>query len=177
MNNSSNISLIAALSNQRVIGNNGQLPWRLPRDLQVFKRLTVGKPILMGRKTFESIGRPLPHRENIVLTRSPMDIPGIKVFHELPAALSAVSNASEVMIIGGGEIYRQCLPFANRLYLSIVDGDFEGDAFFPTLDSKDWVILDEEFHAADESNAHDFTVLKLGRGMGARDTLPRFLFE
>lgn len=177
MSSTTNISLIAALSKERVIGVSGQLPWRLPKDLQIFKKLTVGKKILMGRKTFESIGRPLPKRENLVLTRSEVVLSGVKVFNDIDLALGQASDGNELMVIGGEQIYRQCLPKANRIYLSVVDGAFEGDAFFPKLEPDEWGIINTEHFPSDARNAHDFTLLTLSRREGTATSLPTFLFE
>ena len=170
-----NISLIAALSRTRLIGTNGSLPWRLPKDLQIFKRLTTGKKILMGRKTFESIGKPLPNRENLVLSRSEQFISGTQVFSTVSAALASIKEGEELMIIGGGEVYKQCLPIATRLYLSVVEGDFNGDAFFPTLTPKRWSVQSLELFPKDEKNAHDFGVYTLTLDKEGVCPIPSFL--
>jgi dihydrofolate reductase len=130
------ISLIAAMARNRVIGIENRLPWNLPEDLKRFRALTTGRPIVMGRKTYESIGRPLPNRENRIVTRQQgWSAPGVKVFASLFEALSAPVaeglNSDEMFVIGGGEIYRQALPLVDRLYLTVIDQDFEGDAYFP----------------------------------------------
>lgn len=127
------ISLIAAMSQNRVIGRNGQLPWRLPADLQHFKQLTTGHTLIMGRKTFESVGKALPNRTNLVLSRQPnYSAANIEVFTTLADALAAVNpDEVEVFVVGGGEIYAQALPLADRIYLTVVHQSFEGDAFFP----------------------------------------------
>ena len=176
MSNHLNITCIAALSTRRVIGVNGELPWRLPKDLQTFKRLTLNKPILMGRKTFESIGRPLPKRENMVLSRSKVSIPGVQTFTELSSAIEYVPSGKELMVIGGGEIYRQCLPIATRLYLSVIEGDFKGDAYFPVLEERDWVVTEVEHFSKDENNAHDFTLYTLCKSGTQVTQVPSFLF-
>ena len=139
------VAMIAALSHNRVIGVENQLPWYLPEDLRFFKRMTQAKPLVMGRKTFESIGRPLPGRLNIVVTRdSTFHHDGVRVCHDLASALAladqqaTIDGCEEIMVMGGGEIYAQALPFASRLYLTEVDVEVEGDARFPELDDSQW---------------------------------------
>lgn len=175
MNVRQNVSLIAALSRTRLIGTNGALPWRLPKDLQVFKRLTTGKKILMGRKTFESIGKPLPNRENLVLSRSEQFISGTQVFSTVRDALNSIEEEEELMIIGGGEVYKQCLPIATRLYLSVVEGDFHGDAFFPILSPNRWWVQSVELFPKDEKNAHDFGLYTLTLDKQGICPIPSFL--
>ena len=135
------ISLIAAVAQNGVIGREGGLPWRIPEDLKFFKAATLGKPVIMGRKTYISIGKPLPGRLNIVLTRDrTWHAPGISVAHDLDAALRIAqdSGAIEVMIIGGADIYEAALPVANRIYLTRIQREFEGDALFPFFDPAEW---------------------------------------
>jgi dihydrofolate reductase len=121
--------IIAALDRNHVIGKDGKLPWHLPADLQRFKRLTTGHTVLMGRKTYESLGRPLPNRRNVVLSSRPVE--GVETYASLSEALRALEDVDTVFIIGGGEIFRQALPIVDGLYLTIVDGEHEGDTFFP----------------------------------------------
>ena len=123
------ILIIAALDRNRVIGNGGTLPWHLPEDLKRFKRLTTGHAVLMGRKTYESLGKPLPHRRNIVLSSRPID--GVESFSSLSSALQSLESVETLFIIGGGEVFRQALPLADGMYLTIVEGEHEGDTFFP----------------------------------------------
>jgi dihydrofolate reductase len=138
------VSLIVARSRNGVIGRNGQLPWHLSADLKHFKRLTVGKSVVMGRKTFDSIGKPLPGRQNIVITRNAdWQRDGVTVVPNIAEAIAAAGldlkiHAAEIMIIGGADIYAQTLPFADRLYLTDVQLEIEGDAFFPQLDESCW---------------------------------------
>lgn len=154
------ISLVVAASTNNVIGVAGDLPWRLSDDLKRFKALTMGKPVVMGRKTFESIGRALPGRKNIVITtQTDFAAHGCDIVSSPAAALAAAADATEVMIIGGGEIYRLFLPLAHRIYLTRVKVDLEGDTVFPALDSSDWLETAREEHGADESNDYDFTIL------------------
>ncbi|MCK2184404.1 dihydrofolate reductase [Halomonas getboli] len=139
------VAMIAALSANRVIGVDNQLPWYLPEDLKFFKRMTQAKPLVMGRRTFESIGRPLPGRLNIVVTRDAGFSPdGVRVCHDLDAALAladqqaTIDGVDEIMVMGGGQIYAQALPKASRLYLTEVAVEVEGDARFPELDEAEW---------------------------------------
>lgn len=151
------VSIIAAMDRNRLIGNRNQLPWHLPADLVHFKQVTMGKPIIMGRKTYESIGRPLPGRTNIVLTRSrDFDAEGVLVANTLQQALDYVPAVDEVMIIGGSSIYELALPAADRLYLTFVENSFEGDAWFPEYDQGQWRMVSSEQHPADEKNSADY---------------------
>lgn len=158
------ITLVAAVAKNGVIGRDGDLPWRLPDDLQAFKRLTLGKPVVMGRKTWESIGRPLPERLNVVMTRSEgFAAPGASVVSSAEAALELLADQAEVMVIGGGAIYRQFLGRADRIYLTEVDAEIDGDVTFPDLDAAEWVEVSREHHPADERHAHAFTLVRLDR--------------
>ena len=158
------ISLVVAASTNDVIGVAGELPWHLSDDLKRFKALTLGKPIVMGRKTFESIGRSLPGRQNIVITtQTEFVADGCDVVSSPEAAIAIAADAEEVMIIGGGEIYRLFLPLADRIYLTRVRVDLEGDTVFPALDESDWLETSREQYSADESNDYDFTILTFSR--------------
>lgn len=158
------LSLIAALDEGRLIGRGNGLPWHLPADLRRFKSLTMGKPIIMGRKTFESIGRPLPGRDNIVITREPGYAPeGVQVVHTLQDAIDAAGNAEEALVIGGANVYFQFLPRVSRMYLTLVHGRFEGDAWFPAYDRRDWGVIHEEHHPADEANSAPYSFITLQR--------------
>jgi len=155
------ISIVVAASTNNVIGVGGQLPWRLADDLKNFKAITLGKPIIMGRLTWESIGRPLPGRQNIVMSRhAGFTADGCDVVTTPAAALTAAGAADEVMIIGGGRIYEMFLPKARRLYLTRVHADIDGDTFFPSIDTADWQLIGSEAREADASNefAFDFRV-------------------
>jgi dihydrofolate reductase len=133
------ITLIAALGRNRVIGKDNRMPWHISDDLKRFKSLTLGHPVVMGRKTFQSIGKPLPGRDNIVITRSDtFAAPGCRVVHSLPEALEAAQGAEEAFVIGGAEIYALALPLADRLQLTEVDAAIDGDAHFPDFDRGDW---------------------------------------
>lgn len=158
------LSLIVAVADNGVIGQQNGLPWRLPEDLKRFKALTMGKPIVMGRKTFDSIGKPLPGRTNIVITRQPeLSLPGCVVVASLPAAIAAAGNAEEIMVIGGADIYRQALPAAQRVYLTQVHAQVEGDVSFPPLDARHWRELAREDYPADERHAHAYSFVILAR--------------
>jgi len=158
------LSLIAALAQNRVIGHHNRLPWHLSADLQHFKRLTMGKPIIMGRRTFESIGKPLPCRRNIILTRDrDLQAPGCTVVDSLGAALRAAGDQAEAMIIGGANLYRQCLPRAQRLYLTEVKAEPPGDTRFPEFDRAEWIERERESHPADERNQYDYDFVILDR--------------
>lgn len=158
------ISLIAALDRNNLIGADQGMPWRLPADLKRFKALTMGKPIVMGRKTYETIGRPLPGRQNIVLTRDQdYEAPGCVVVHSIEDALKVSSDAPEVMIIGGGAIYRQFLPLASRLYLTLIDATFEGDTYFPDINCDNWQMVSEETFDQDQQNPYPVRLVILER--------------
>lgn len=158
------LSIVVAASDNDVIGVGNQLPWRLPDDLKRFKALTMGKPIIMGRKTFESIGRPLPGRANIVISRQPsLVIAGATVVRSTDEALNAAAPASESMLIGGADIYRQLLPLTHTIHLTRVHTKLQGDAYFPALEAAHWREVDSEPHAADDRHAHPFTFITLHR--------------
>lgn len=139
------INIIAAVASNNVIGRNGELPWHLPQDLLRFRQLTIGHHVIIGRKTFESLKRPLPGRFNIVISRQDYKAPeGVKVVESMEEALYISERDNEVFIIGGAEIYKLALPFADRLLLTEVEGDFQGDTYFPYLDIENW----ERYHEA-----------------------------
>lgn len=139
------LAIIVAMTMDRVIGAAGQLPWDLPDDLQLFKRLTAGGTIIMGRKTQASIGRPLPGRHNIVLSRTRQDLPGMQVCHDFMNGLTAAARCGKpVFVIGGRQVYSEALPFAEDLHISWIDGQFAGDVHFPALDLDEWVCSEAE---------------------------------
>jgi dihydrofolate reductase len=151
----SKLSIIAAMAENRVIGVNNTLPWRLPADLRHFRRLTTGHHVIMGRRNYESIGRPLPERTNIVVTRNrDYRAPGCQVRHSLEEALRDAGGDPEVFVIGGAEIYRQALDKADRIYLTLVHATVPGDTFFPEFDPGDWSEISRTRHEADEKNPH-----------------------
>lgn len=158
------LSMIAAMGRNRVIGIGNKLPWRMPADLKHFKALTLGKPVIMGRKTYDSIGRPLPGRVNIVVTRGDDFSPaGVIVCRSLDEALAAASGAEEAMVIGGASFYEQCLPRAERLYLTVIEHDFAGDAWFPEYDVAQWHVIESEAHPGDPENPHPYRFVTLER--------------
>jgi dihydrofolate reductase len=160
------VSFLAAVDRNLVLGDEQGIPWHLPADLKRFRKLTLGKPIVMGRTTFEHIGRPLDKRPNIVLSRRPDFQPdGVQVARSMEEALRLAGDVSEVVVIGGGDIFRVALPWVNRLYLTFVEGEFPGTAYFPaevpTPPGFEWREMHRETHAADEKNphAHRFVIL------------------
>ena len=158
------ISIIAAMDRSHLIGNNNQLPWHLPADFAHFKSTTMGKPIIMGRKTFESIGKPLPGRQNIVLSRNAeTHYEGVECVTSFEQAVKLVPQADEVMVIGGSTIYEMILPRADRLYITYVDAEFEGDAWFPAFDDGQWVEKKSVTRPADEKNLYECRFVTLER--------------
>lgn len=151
------ISLVAAMAKNRVIGKDNQMPWHLPADLQHFKEVTLGKPIIMGRKTYESIGRPLPGRKNIVISRNPSyQLDGCENVTSIEDAIELVKGDAEVMIIGGGFLYSQMIDKANKLYLTYIDFEVEGDTCFPSFDHLELKEVSRVSHQSDEKNPHDY---------------------
>lgn len=147
------ISLIVATGTNHGIGKNNQLLWHLPEDLKYFKRTTLEKPIIMGRSTFDSVGRPLPKRRNIVISRNTnLKIEGVEVVHSLDEAIQLVENEPEIMIVGGSEIYSLALPLADRVYLTLVNASPDADRFFPVLPSGEWELSSETIHPADDQH-------------------------
>ena len=158
------ISLVVAASKNNVIGRDGALPWHLPDDLRHFKRLTTGKPVIMGRRTFESIGRPLPNRHNLVMTRDADYVAeGCDVVTSVSEALDAAAGAGEVMVIGGGQVYRDFLPRADRIYLTRVQADVDGDTHFPEIGEAEWLLVSTEHHAADDRHDYAFDLMVFER--------------
>ena len=155
-------SLIVAVADDNVIGQKNSLPWHLPEDLRFFKKHTMGKPVLMGRKTYESIGRPLPGRLNIVLSGSPelKVADGVLLFNNVEPALKRMEQESveEAFVIGGGHLFETCLPFIDRMYITKVHGTFpDGDVFFPSIDHAHWKLVFEEIHGVDEEHKYPYT--------------------
>ena len=158
------ISIIAAMDRNRLIGNKNQLPWHLPADFSHFKSVTMGKPVIMGRKTYESIGKPLPGRTNIVLSRDPdLSYEGVICVNSFEDAVAVETEAEELMIIGGSSIYEMLLPEIDRMYLTYVDSGFEGDAWFPDFDESQWHEVESVTHLADEKNKYDCRFVTLER--------------
>jgi dihydrofolate reductase len=160
------LSVVVAVARNGVIGRDNALPWRLPDDLKRFRQLTLGKPVVMGRRTYESIGRPLPDRTNIVVSRqAALTLPGCTVVNSLQAALDAANAFPEVMLVGGAELYRSALPQVSTIHLTRVNADIEGDTLFPMLDMREWHETIQATHAADERHAYLFTYVTLQRVM------------
>jgi dihydrofolate reductase len=156
------ISLIVAMASNRAIGLNNQMPWHLSADLKKFKKITMGAPILMGRKTYESIGRPLPGRTNIIISRNPSySQPGCLVFNDIDQALASCADADEVFVIGGSDFYRAMLPVAGTLYLTLIHQEFPGDTFFPEIDAKQWIEVEREDIQDDPDAAFSYSFVKL----------------
>lgn len=157
------ITLVAAMGRNRAIGVDGRMPWHLPGELQHFKAVTLGKPIVMGRKTWESIGRPLPGRQNIVVSRNQDYLAeGAECCGSLEAAL-AIARGDEVMVIGGGELYRRAMPMADRMVLTRVDCAPEADTYFPQWNEAEWQVVSRQAKPADDRNAYACEVLELQR--------------
>ena len=158
------LSLIVAFDRNHAIGRDNDLPWKLPDDLKRFKALTLGKPILMGRKTYESIGRPLPERRNIILTRQlRYQAPGCTVVGTVESALEVAKGADELMVIGGTAIYAEMLPRCERIYLTRIHEIIEGDTWFPEIDTGQWRLVSREDCPANEDRPHSFSYLVLDR--------------
>ena len=157
------ITLVAAMARNRAIGLDGAMPWRLPRELKHFKETTMGKPIVMGRKTRESIGRVLPGRQNIVVTRNPDYLAeGCDVLLSLEAAVDSAAG-DEVMVIGGGQVYAEALPFADRMVLTMVECEPEADTWFPEWDEGEWLEVSSRSEAPDEKNPYAYRVVEMLR--------------
>lgn len=158
------ISIIVAVAEEGVIGGNNQLLWRISEDLKRFKAITTGHPVVMGRKTWESLGRPLPNRTNVVISRNAaFEAVGATVVGSLEQAVAMLPDNEEIFIIGGGEIYRQAIGMANRIYLTQVHNKYEGDTTFPEIDSKKWKIVSREFHERGEKYEYPFEFINFER--------------
>ncbi|GAB3204444.1 dihydrofolate reductase [Pontibacter aydingkolensis] len=159
------VNIIVATAENNVIGKDNQLIWHLPADLKHFKQLTMGHPILMGRKTYESIGKPLPGRTSIIITRQKdFEAEGCIVAHSVQEAIEKAKELDEqVCIIGGAEIYKQALPLTDCIELTKIHHSFDGDTFFPEINEKDWEVVAEEKHEPDEKNKYSYTFLTLKR--------------
>ena len=157
------LTAVVAVSDNGVIGREGGLPWHLPADLKHFKAMTMGRPVLMGRRTFDSIGKALPGRRNLVVTRRPLDVPGVEAVGSVEEALARVAEAPEVAVIGGAQLWRETLPRIGRIHLTRVHANVAGDTFFPELDPAQWREVDRREAAADERNAYPMTFVTLER--------------
>ncbi|SEQ90637.1 dihydrofolate reductase [Pedobacter rhizosphaerae] len=159
------ISIAVAVGENYAIGKNNQLLWHMPADLKFFKQTTTGHTVIMGRKTFDSVGRPLPNRRNIVITRdTQLKIDGVEVVNSLEAALEITKEEEKpVFIVGGAEIYKQALPLTHTLYLTTIHHHFDADTFFPAINKSEWKVIKSERHSADEKNPYDYTFEVLER--------------
>jgi dihydrofolate reductase len=166
------LTMVVAVARNGVIGAGNRLPWRLPDDLRRFKALTVGKPVLMGRRTFESIGRPLPERLNVVVSRQAAQLAGCTLVESVATALALLAPAPEVMVIGGAQIYQQCLDRCGTIHMTRVHADIEGDVRFPELTAGHWSERLLEQHPADERHAYAFSFLELTRVAPAATQAP-----
>ena len=156
------LSIVVAMDDNHLIGKGNGLPWHLPADLAFFKKITTGNSILMGRKTYDSISKPLPNRRNIVITRNPdISIPGCEVVDSIEKALSITQDEEEVMVIGGANLFEQLLPDVSRLYITHIEGKLEGETYFPHYDENDWLEVSRESHQPDEKNkyAYQFSIM------------------
>jgi dihydrofolate reductase len=150
------VSIIAAMAQNRIIGNKGKIPWYLPEDFRYFKEITINHSVVMGRKTFESIGKPLKNRTNIIITRnSEFNPDGCQVYKSVEEVISEYEN-EDIMIIGGQEIYNQFMKYADIIYLTYIDHFFEGDTYFPNFDMKDWIKVSEKKGTKDDLNPYDY---------------------
>jgi len=164
MSSKPRINLIAAMANNRTIGLNNQMPWHMPADLIHFKSITLSHPVLMGRKTYQSIGKALPGRRNIVISRDmSLKLSDADIYHSIEEAIDSCSDAEEIMIIGGSNIYQQMIDKADRLFLTFIDLDIDGDAYFPDWSKLGFIETHREQHQADEKNAHDYCFVTLKR--------------
>ncbi len=158
------LSVIVAMDENRLIGSNNTLPWHLPADLRYFRASTLGKPVVMGRKTFESIGKPLPGRRNIVVTRNPdFAAEGCEVVNDIDAAIELCADCEEIMLIGGATLYAQVLPRASRLYLTRIHHAFDGDTWFPEIDEAAWRVENRQDFDPDHNNPYPYSFIKLRR--------------
>jgi len=157
------VSIIVAISENRVIGKDNKLLWHLPADLKHFKDTTIGHTVIMGRKTYDSVGKPLPKRRNIIITRQPITIEGCEVVNSIEAALDLCKSEDEVFIVGGAEIYKQSVKLTDRIYLTIVHKNFDGDSFFPEIDKTEWKEISREDFEPDEKNNLPYSFIKLER--------------
>ncbi len=157
------VSIVVAISQNHAIGKDNKLLWYLPKDLKHFKEITTGHTIIMGRKTYESVGKPLPNRRNIIITRQPIKIEGCEVVNSVEAALALCKDEAEVFIVGGAEIYRQALHLTDRIYLTIIHENFEGDTYFPEINADLWKETERQDHEPDEKNLLPYSFITLER--------------
>ena len=157
------VSIVVAISENNAIGKNNQLLWYLPADLKHFKNITTGHTVIMGRKTYESVGEPLPNRRNIIITRQNITIEGCEIVKSIEDALALSASEEEVFIVGGAEIYRQSMHLTNRIYLTVVHQKFDADSFFPEIHYDEWLETEQEDHEPDEKNKLPYSFITLER--------------
>jgi len=162
-NNIMTKTIVVAISENHVIGKDNQLLWYMPADLKHFKDITSGHTVIMGRKTYESVGKPLPRRRNIIITRQTITIEGCEVVNSIETALSLCKDEAEVFIVGGAEIYKQAMSLTDRIYLTIIHKEFEGDSFFPEINASEWKEVFREDHQPDEKNPLPYSFITLER--------------
>ncbi len=153
------VTIVVAISENHVIGKDNKLLWYLPNDLKHFKDITTGHTVIMGRKTYESVGKPLPKRRNIIITRQDIKIEGCEVVNSIEAALKLAIGEEEVFIVGGAEIYKQAMLLTDRIYLTIVHKEFDGDSFFPEINLNEWKAVSREDHGPDEKNSLPYSFI------------------
>ena len=158
-----NINIVVAIGSNNAIGKNNKLLWHLPKDLKHFKELTTGHTVIMGRKTYDSVGKPLPNRRNIVITRQQIDIPGCEVVNSLDQAIGLCKSEEEVFIVGGAEIYKQAMQVTNSIYLTIVHQSFDGDTYFPEIKADEWKETEREDYQPDEKHQFAYSFITLER--------------
>jgi dihydrofolate reductase len=157
------VSIVVAISENHAIGKDNKLLWYLPRDLKHFKEITSGHTVIMGRKTYDSVGKPLPNRRNIIITRQQIEIPGCEVVNSVEHALDLCKDLAEVFIVGGAEIYKQAMHLTDRIYLTIVHANFDADTYFPEIKAGIWKETERQDHEADEKNALPFSFITFER--------------
>jgi dihydrofolate reductase len=157
------VSIVVAISQNHAIGKDNKLLWYLPKDLKHFKEITTGHTVIMGRKTYESVGKPLPNRRNIIITRQQVKIEGCEVVNSVEAALALCKNEAEVFIVGGAEIYRQALHLTDRIYLTLIHENFEGDTYFPEIKADLWKETERQDHEPDEKNLLPYSFITFER--------------
>jgi dihydrofolate reductase len=157
------VSAVVAIAQNHAIGKDNKLLWHLPNDLKHFKNITSGHTVIMGRKTYDSVGKPLPNRRNIIITRQQIEIPGCEVVNSIDAALALCADEEEVFIVGGAEIYKQAMPLTDKIYLTIVHQDFDGDTYFPEIKANIWKETERKDHQPDDRHALPYSFITLER--------------
>ncbi|PJJ79602.1 dihydrofolate reductase [Mucilaginibacter auburnensis] len=157
------ITIVVAIAQNHAIGKDNKLLWHLPNDLKHFKNITTGGTVIMGRKTYDSVGKPLPNRRNIIITRQKINIEGCEVVNSLDEAVDLCKTEQEVFIVGGAEIYKMAMPVTDRIYLTIVHHDFDADTYFPEIEGNNWTETEREDHQSDEKHKYAYSFITLER--------------